>query len=211
MQSSGSQMGISRAMARFSYFVVPVRNDPSLGNALTGSLSPSPAISGTVTRRTNSGASSGTVMPAGIREVASAGTATSSSASSARSTAARLRSTTVRPRLPYVFCTDSLMRARASSAGSTPARAKKQGCMTVLMRLPMPTSAAMRSASITQKRRRLSMIWRCTHSGRWSHTSSAGKGLLSRKVPPALTCPSTVILPSSPNWWQPTKSASSIR
>ena len=36
------------------------------------------------------------------------------------------------------------MRATASSAGRTPDRAKKQGCITVLMRLPMPSSAAIR-------------------------------------------------------------------
>ena len=35
-----------------------------------------------------------------------------------------------------------LMAAIASSRGSTPLRAKKQVCMTVLMRPPMPVSCA---------------------------------------------------------------------
>ena len=60
MQMEGSQIGIDWAMARFSYFVVPVGNVPSTGNALTGSWSPSPAISTAVTFLTKSGASSGT-------------------------------------------------------------------------------------------------------------------------------------------------------
>src|SRR5450759_5063833 len=60
MQIEGSQIGIVWAMARFSYFVVPVGNVPSTGNALTGSWSPSPDISTAVTCLTKSGASSGT-------------------------------------------------------------------------------------------------------------------------------------------------------
>ncbi|GIV85456.1 MAG: hypothetical protein KatS3mg052_2463 [Candidatus Roseilinea sp.] len=36
----------------------------------------------------------------------------------------------------------SLILAMASSRGSTPLTAKKQTCMTVLMRLPMPASRA---------------------------------------------------------------------
>ena len=36
-------------MTRFSYFAVPVMYEPSTGKALTGSRSPSPASSGTVT------------------------------------------------------------------------------------------------------------------------------------------------------------------
>ena len=50
MQMSLSQMGISWAMARFSYWAVPVGNVPSTGRADTGNRSPSPAIRGTVTR-----------------------------------------------------------------------------------------------------------------------------------------------------------------
>src|SRR5450759_2158056 len=60
MQIEGSHTGIVWAMARFSYFVVPVGNVPSTGKALTGSWSPSPAISTAVTFLTKSGASSGT-------------------------------------------------------------------------------------------------------------------------------------------------------
>ena len=61
MQTCGIPDGICRAMARFSYLVVPVGNVPSAGSALTGSRSPSPAMSSAVTRLTNSGASSGTI------------------------------------------------------------------------------------------------------------------------------------------------------
>jgi len=61
MQMAASQIGICRATARFSYFVVPVGNVPSTGNALTGSRSPSPSIRTDVTRRMKSGASSGTI------------------------------------------------------------------------------------------------------------------------------------------------------
>ena len=50
MQMSGSQIGISWAIARFSYCAVPVGNVPSTGSADTGSRSPSPAISRAVTR-----------------------------------------------------------------------------------------------------------------------------------------------------------------
>ncbi len=60
MQIEASQIGIIWAIARFSYLVVPVGNVPSTGIALTGSRSPSPAISRAVTSRTKSGAVSGT-------------------------------------------------------------------------------------------------------------------------------------------------------
>ena len=62
MQMAGSQIGIFWAIARFSYFVVPVGKVPSTGIALTGNRSPSPAISRDVIRATKSGTSSG---PAG--------------------------------------------------------------------------------------------------------------------------------------------------
>ena len=58
--------------------------------------------------------------------------------------AAKLRSTIARPRAPYVFSTDALMWPIASSAGRTPDRAKKHGCMTVLTRLPICASRATR-------------------------------------------------------------------
>ena len=45
MQMSGSQIGMSWAMLRFSIFAVPVGNVPSTGRALTGSRSPLPASS----------------------------------------------------------------------------------------------------------------------------------------------------------------------
>jgi hypothetical protein len=76
MHTSGSQMGISLAIERFSYVAVPVGNVPSTGSALTGSRSPSPAMSVAVTRLTKSGASSGTVISIDRRLVTSAGTST---------------------------------------------------------------------------------------------------------------------------------------
>ncbi len=56
MQTSGSHTGISAAMLRFSHFAVPVGYVPSAGSALTGKLSPSPAIIGAVTSCTKRGA-----------------------------------------------------------------------------------------------------------------------------------------------------------
>ena len=60
MQIVSSQSGICWAMARFSHLVVPVGKVPSTGSALTGSRSPSPAMSRAVTCWTKSGAWSGT-------------------------------------------------------------------------------------------------------------------------------------------------------
>ena len=60
MQIAGSQIGISRAIERFSHRAVSVGNVPSTGSALTGRRSPSPAIIAAVTRWTKSGASAGT-------------------------------------------------------------------------------------------------------------------------------------------------------
>jgi hypothetical protein len=85
---------------RFSYFAVPVMYDPSTGNALTGSKSPSPDSRGTVTRFTKSGASSGTVIPDGPLQVTASGTSTSVSSCRERSMAAKFRSTMTGPRLP---------------------------------------------------------------------------------------------------------------
>src|SRR5512136_161700 len=57
---SDSQTGISKAMLRFSHLVVPVGKVPSTGKADTGTESPSKAIMGPSTSRTNAGASAGT-------------------------------------------------------------------------------------------------------------------------------------------------------
>src|SRR5262249_52774491 len=56
MHVTGSQAGISVAMLRFSNCAVPVGNVPSQGRALTGRLSPQPAMMGPRTSRTNGGA-----------------------------------------------------------------------------------------------------------------------------------------------------------
>jgi uncharacterized membrane protein required for colicin V production len=141
---SGSQIGTSRAMRRFSYRLVPVGQVPSGGKALTGSRSPRPSRSSRVTRWTNSGASAGTV---GRRTgVASAvtGTAISWSTAMVPSIAAVLRRTTSGPRRPHVVTTESFIRSIASSKGSTALRAKKQACMIVLIRRPSPCSSASR-------------------------------------------------------------------
>ena len=61
MHRSGSQIGTSSAMLRFSNRVVPVGNVPSIGNALTGSESPRPSIIMAMTLRTKAGAESGTI------------------------------------------------------------------------------------------------------------------------------------------------------
>ena len=71
----------------------------------------------------------------------------------------------------YVFFTKSLIRSIASSAGSTPERWKKHGCMIVLMRLPIPVSAATANASMTQKSICLSTSCLWTSAGRRSQIS----------------------------------------
>jgi len=100
MHSDGSQIGSSTAIARFSHFDVPVGQVPSTGNALTGSRSPCPRIIAAVTRRTKSGASSGIGGSRCSWLVGRSGTCSGSSAATAASIAAKLRSTTVRPRWP---------------------------------------------------------------------------------------------------------------
>ena len=94
------------------------------------------------------------------------GIVTRPSRSSDRSIAAKLRSTTAWPRFAYVFSTNCLIRATASSAGRTPDSLKKQGCMTVLIRLPIPTSEATAKASMTQKSICFSISSCCTTRGR---------------------------------------------
>ena len=100
MQMSGSQIGISWAIARFSYCAVPVGNVPSTGSALTGSRSPSPAISRAVTRCDEVGR---VVRDGGVVAGGSSVTAPSvdlaRGAASERSIAAKLRSTIASPRL----------------------------------------------------------------------------------------------------------------
>ncbi len=59
MQTSGSQTGMSSAMLRFSYWVVPLGQVPSSGSLDTGRRSPRSAMISPITSRTNSGASAG--------------------------------------------------------------------------------------------------------------------------------------------------------
>ncbi len=100
MQMSGSQIGSSLAIDRFSYRAVPLGNVPSTGSALTGRRSPSPLMSSAVTRCTKSGASSGTLGATTVAPATLVGTVTRTSRSSAWSIARKLRSTIVWPRPP---------------------------------------------------------------------------------------------------------------
>jgi hypothetical protein len=125
--------------------------------------------------------------------------------------AAKLRATTSSPRRLNALETQALMAATAWVRGSTPERAKKHGCMTVLMRWPMPASRATLAAFTTHSSRRLSITSRWTSWGRWPQTWSAGQGLLSRKVAPSAARPSTSMRSRKWNWWQATKLARSIR
>ena len=100
VQIFSSQIGISSAMLRFSHCVVPVGKVPSTGSADTGSRSPLPSSIIAVTRCTKSGACFGTIGRRDSSESARPGTCTSRSAASDASTAAKLRLSTVSPRLP---------------------------------------------------------------------------------------------------------------
>ena len=100
VQIVSSQIGISCAMLRFSHWVVPVGNVPSTGSADTGSRSPLPSSIIAVTRCTKSGAAFGTIGRRVHSESARSGTLTSAIAASEPSTAAKLRASTVSPRLP---------------------------------------------------------------------------------------------------------------
>ena len=69
------------------------------------------------------------------------------------------------------------MRAMASSRGSTPESAKKQACMMVLMRPPMPASRGHRvGVDHEEPQAAAPTICCCTSRGRWSQTSSGGVG-----------------------------------
>ena len=149
MQISASQTGISSERLRFSHCAVPVGNVPSTGNALTGSSSPWPAIIGPSVIRTKAGASAGTGGTRSKVLVITPGTTTSCRCASDWSIASKFLLTTAAPRFRYDFSTERLIAVIASSRGSTPEMAKKQGCITVLMRDPIPRSRAILWASIT--------------------------------------------------------------
>ena len=170
MQTSGSQIGISKAMLRFSTRAVSVGNVPSTGKALTGNRSPRPAISIAVTRWTNSEPSEETGGSRCRWLSAATGTWTWFMPSSDASTAAKFFRNTDSPRLPYVLRMASLMRSIASSRGNTPESAKKHVCMTVLIRDPIPAWRATSNASTTWNSSRLSMICCCTSRGKCPHT-----------------------------------------
>ena len=87
-------------MLRFSQRVVLSGHVPSGANALTGSLSPSPAIMTAVTRLTKSGAAGETTGGRAWVVVTLAGTAISCNAASEASTAAWFFATTASPLRP---------------------------------------------------------------------------------------------------------------
>ncbi|MEM9042511.1 MAG: hypothetical protein AAGD33_21710 [Actinomycetota bacterium] len=93
-----------------------------------------------------------------------------------------------------------MIAATASSIGITSASAKKHGCITVLIFPGMPSSRAMRAASIENTVRSRSMISRWIDAGRFSQTSSAGYGALRRNVPPRTAVSRTGKRSSNPNW-----------
>ena len=149
VQMSASQIGISCAMLCFSHCEVALGKVPSTGSADTGSRSPLPSSIMAVIRWTKSGAARETTGRRCSAESARAGTFTSHSAASDWSTAAKLRLNTVSPRLPYVLRIEDLIFSMASSRGRMPEIAKKQACVTVLMRPARPASLATASASTT--------------------------------------------------------------
>src|SRR5579859_4695584 len=140
MHSESSHTGISRAMLRLSHFEVPVGNVPSGGRALTGKPSPCPEIIAARTSRTNEGAREETGGRILKLLEACFGTCTSWRLARVASTAAKFLCTTASPSFPYDFLMEDLIAAMASSRGSTPLMAKKQVCMMVFMREPIPVS-----------------------------------------------------------------------
>ena len=74
--------------------------------------------------------------------------------------------------------------AIASSAGSTPERAKKHVCSTVFVRRPMPLACDTCVASITYSLSCFAMISACQSRGSLRHVSSAEYGELRRTVAP---------------------------
>ena len=142
MQIFSSQTGISRAMFRFSHWAVARGHVPSGGNALTGRRSPLPSSMTPDTRFTKSGASGETIGGRRRVEVIFVGTTIFSRFARVPSTAAKLRRTVSSPFLPYVFSIAFLIWVIASSRGKTPEIAKKQVCMIVLIRPPIPRAFA---------------------------------------------------------------------
>ena len=176
MQIGSSQIGIICAIARFSYFVVPVGNVPSTGSALTGSRSPSPAISRAVTSRTKSGAVSGTSDAIGRRRAdGPQGDPAQPLDRQVDRGEVALDDGVAALRVGLLHEVLDPRRSPRRPA-ARPTRWKKQGCMTVLMRLPMPISAATAIASITHRSICFSTSWCWISTGRCSQTSSGPYG-----------------------------------
>src|SRR3954468_12599947 len=100
MHRSGSQIGISVAMHRFSICEVAVGKVPSGGNALTGSRSPWPASIVAVTRWTKSVVRPVVVGDRWLSDVTDSPIGTGKSCANVASIAVRLRWTITSPRFP---------------------------------------------------------------------------------------------------------------
>ena len=139
-------------MLRFSHCVVPVGKVPSTGKALTGSrvaLAGDDHWRGDVLHE-GSGASAGTTGGMSSALVIWAGTLTSVQPGEGRVDGRVVALDDASPLLA-VGLLDRVLDAPRSPrrVGSTSLSAKKQVCMTVLMRPPMPASLATCTASIT--------------------------------------------------------------
>ena len=151
MHRSGSQIGISAAMVRFSYCdgaggegAVDRQRAHRQQVALAGDHP-----RGDPLRRSRGRRSRHRRRDGGRVAVAAAGTGTSCRFGRAASTAATLRSHDDVAALAVGSAHGlASARAMASSCGSTPDSAKKQACITVLMRPPRPAARATAAASI---------------------------------------------------------------
>ena len=191
MHTLASQTGSWLARLRFSQRAVPVGQVPSAGKALTGSRSPWPASMTAVSRCTKSGALGDTGGGRTQVAVTCAGIEISCKCASVSSTTARFLAMISGPFLRYVFSSSCLMWPMASSRGNTPANAKKQVCITMLMRPAMPARRATSSASTANTRSLRSRMVACTSRGSPSHTWSGGSGALMSKVAPGAACART--------------------
>ena len=150
-RSTGPRSGSPRRCARFSHRAVPVGNVPSTGQRADRAAGRRPRRA---SARSRAGRSpEPRAAPAGRRRVVAVAVRRHADLVRARRAprprppgSAAPRS---RPACRRSSSIDARIAAIASSRGSTPESAKKHGCMTVLMRPPIPASRATAFASIT--------------------------------------------------------------
>src|SRR5579872_3239860 len=99
----------------------------------------------------------------------------------------------------------------ASSLGNTPDSAKKQTCMMVLMRPPMPLSRATLVALITKNFAFFASKLSWTGVGSLGQISVGEQGVFSRNVPPGTKLRSMSKRSRNAGWWQAMKLAFVIR